>query len=68
MTAYPPVPVTGPFFIQRIVVGPNTLLQQQECILSEMIGLLTQSGNAVLEGVNQRLGLQLTLLFSHVPG
>jgi len=59
--------LTGEYFFSKY--GRATLTYQWRDVNADSCsGVARTNGNAVLEGVNQRLGLQLTLLFSHVPG
>ncbi|MEN8206571.1 MAG: hypothetical protein ABFS24_11230 [Pseudomonadota bacterium] len=59
--------LTGEYFFSKY--GRATLTYQwRDVNANNSSGVARTNGNAVLEGVNQRLGLQLTLLFNHVPG
>jgi hypothetical protein len=59
--------LTGEYFFHK--QGRATLTYQwRDVNADKRSGAAKTNGNAVLEGVNQRLGLQLTLFFSHVPG
>lgn len=59
--------LTGEYFFHK--QGRATLTYQWRDVNADnRNGAAKTNGNAVLEGVDQRLGLQLTLFFSHVPG
>jgi len=59
--------LTGEYFFHK--QGRATLTYQWRDVNADnRSGTAKTNGNAVLEGVNQRLGLQLTLFFSHIPG
>jgi hypothetical protein len=59
--------LTGEYFFHKY--GRATVTYQWRDVNADnRSGTAKTNGNAVLEGINQRLGLQLTLFFSHVPG
>ena len=59
--------LTGEYFFHKQARATLTY-QWRDVNANNRTGAARTNGNAVLEGVNQRLGLQLTLFFSHVPG
>ena len=59
--------LTGEYFFHKYGRAAVTY-QWRDVNADNHSGVTKTNGHAVLDGVNQRLGLQMTLLFSHVPG
>ena len=59
--------LTGEYFFHKQARATLTY-QWRDVNANNRTGAARTSGNAVLEGVNQHLGLQLTMFFSHISG
>jgi len=58
--------LTGEYFFHKQARARLTY-QWLDVNVDNRTGTSGTNGNALLKGINQRLGLQLTLFFSHIP-